>query len=156
MIIQDVQFLLENTEDHYDVVNNASRYAKTSGKVFLLCKADGILSSGDATAKELATDYFKSILVDEQEFYTALFESESKCVLLEFRDPKYAQFFAQNIFMFKNQVDIPEKYVYCGVFIENGGISFENYKAPFTEKGPTIKDIFTEEEIENYLNGQIT
>ena len=76
------------------------------------------------------------MLAEHPDFLLHLMQG-SGYALLEFPDPFYAIDFAETYFLFKNEVDISEKYVYCCVVGKNGAIYFENLRRPIIE--PAVK-----------------
>jgi hypothetical protein len=149
MIVSDGYFLTKNTEDKADIINNLCSHAKQNSASFLLCFLEGIFSSTNQEKIQEATDYINSLLVEEGEVLSVF--NESGYALLQFRSPYLAATFAETYFFFKNEVDIPEKYVYCCVVDEMGSIYLENYKSPKLEPSVNISDILTPEEIEQKL-----
>lgn len=149
MILSDGYFLTENTEDIADILNNLILHAKQNSSCYLLCVTSGILQSTDQNSIASAKEYFNILLREEKDFFSIL--EASGYALLEYKTPYAAMQFAETYFFYKNQIDVPEKYVYCCVVDENGAIYMENIKSPKMEKPVNIKDVFTPEELEQKL-----
>lgn len=150
MIVTNGYFLVENTEDKADVVNNLVLYAKKNSKCFLFCFTEGIFSSTDTQKITEADSYLNTLLSEEQELLEVL--NDSGYALIEFRSPYMAMKFAETYFFYKDEVDLLEKYVYCCVVDENGSIFMENYKSPRMEPAIKLSDVLTPEEMQQKLN----
>lgn len=148
MIVADGNFLLEDTEDNADVVNNICSHAREQGKVVLFCRMDGILNEQDQTKTAPALDYFYQIL--EEPLKEILIDN--KCAIMYFANPLDAQQYAETYFYRKNDIlDTPEKYVYNCIAAPDGSVHYENITSSRSEGAPLkVTDIYTEEELLAY------
>lgn len=151
MIVSDGYFLTEDTEDIADIINNLILHARDNSSCFLMCVTTGILESSDQNSISSAEEYFDLLLQEEKDLLSIL--KTSGYALLQFRSPYSAMQFAETYFFYKNEIDLPEKYVYCCVVDETGSIYMENLKSPSIEKATNITDVFTPEELEQQLYG---
>ena len=149
MKVIDGHFLTEDTEDHYDLINNLSNYAKENESSYLLCEMRGIANSEDEQNILDAKKYFSLVLSEHQELLLHLMNSGY--ALIQFDVPYSAIDFFEMYFLYKDEIDIPEKYVYCCVVDKTGAVYLENFKTPVLEPPTRLTDIFTPEEIEEKL-----
>lgn len=139
IIFTDGKFLSEDAEDRIDIVNNLTKYARQTELVYLFCYAEKLLSSSNVSSVETTKEYFSLVLAEYPEFFFHLIE-DNGYALLEFPDPFYAVDFAETYFLYGNEVDMPEKHIYCCVVGKDGAIYFENLKRPKLEPPVKIPD----------------